>query len=75
MHVVVQIIDISFMFDFLLGIYDEAFAVTLMNSSFFDQLSDSDNKMWKELYILNVTSYFNRSLIGNIAQPILKMLR
>lgn len=75
MHVVVQIIDISFMFDFLLGIYDEAFAVTLMNSSFFDQLSDSDNKTWKELYILNVTSYFNRSLIGNIAQPILKMLR
>ena len=63
------------MFDFLLGIYDEAFAVTLMNSSFFDQLSDSDNKTWKELYILNVTSYFNRSLIGNIAQPILKMLR
>ena len=75
MHVVVQIIDLSFMFDFLLGIYDEAFAVTLMNSSFFDQLSDSDNKTWKELYILNVTSYFNRSLIGNIAQPILKMLR
>lgn len=57
------------------GIYDEPFAKALFHSGFFEHLSDSENKTWKELYVLNVTMYFNRSLLQNIARPVVRMLK
>lgn len=57
------------------GIYDESFANNLLHSGFFEHLSEFENKTWKELYLLNVTSYFNRSLVQNIARPLVRILR
>lgn len=57
------------------GIYDEPFAKVLLNSGFFEHLSDSVNKTWKEIHLVDVTAFFNRSLIQNIARPLVRILR
>ena len=59
----------------VLGIYNERFANTLLNSGFFENLSKSVNKTWEVKYQQNVTEYFNQSLLQNIARPVVRMLR
>lgn len=56
------------------GIYDEQFAKVLLQSGFFEHLSEDDNKTWKEIHLLDVTPFFNRSLVQNIAKPLLNLL-
>ena len=63
------------MFTSILGIYDESFAKKLLNSSYFEHLSKSVNDTWKELFLLNVTEFFKRALIQDIAGGAVKMLR
>ncbi|XP_067024148.1 uncharacterized protein [Acropora muricata] len=57
------------------GIYDEPLAKVLLHSGFFEHLSDSDNKTWKEIHLVDVTPFFNRSLVQDIAKPLVNLLR
>ncbi|XP_078384992.1 uncharacterized protein LOC144667449 [Oculina patagonica] len=58
------------------GIYDEPFAkVLLVNSTFFEDLPKSVNDTWKENTQRNVTTYFKESLIENIANASIRMLK
>lgn len=68
--------DIFLCFLCLLGIYDQEFAKLLNNDSrFFEDLSKSVNDTWKERFEQNVTTYFQQSLIDNIARAAIRMLK
>lgn len=57
------------------AIFDEPFAKTLLNSSYFEHLSKTVNDSWKEVFLMNVTEYFRWSLVQNIAKAAVHMLR
>lgn len=57
------------------GVYKEQFSKTIQSTGFFDQLSEDDNKTWKEETGQDVLGYFNRSLLTYIGKPAIKMLR
>ena len=71
---ILLLFGVSF-FLFFLGIYDEPLAKVLLHSGFFEHLSDSDNKTWKEIHLVDVTPFFNRSLVQDIAKPLVNLLR
>lgn len=60
---------------FFVGVYKEQFSKTIQSTGFFDQLSEDDNKTWKEETGQDVLGYFNRSLLTYIGKPAIKMLR
>ena len=66
---------IKFLFTSALGIFDQAFAKTLLKSGFFGKLTTSVKDAWKAKYQKNVEEYFKQSILQNIATPVTQMIR
>ena len=59
---------------FLQGILDTPLA-TILKSRFFENLSSTDNKTWKEVYEQDVETYFNHTLVQYVGRPIHNLLK
>lgn len=57
------------------GVLKEAFSKEVQSDEFYDKLSKSDKKKWKDEYKEDVAAYFKRSLVTKIGNATIKMLR
>ena len=60
---------------FVIGVFKEFFSTEVQSDKFYDKLSKSDKKKWKDEYKEDVAAYFKRSLVTKIGNATIKMLR
>lgn len=60
---------------FVIGVFKEFFSTKVQSDEFYDKLSKSDKKKWKDEYKEDVAAYFKRSLVTKIGNATIKMLR
>lgn len=60
---------------FVIGVFKEYFSTEVQSDKFYDKLSKSDKKKWKDEYKEDVAAYFKRSLVTKIGNATIKMLR
>lgn len=60
---------------FVIGVFKEYFSKEVQSDKFYDKLSKSDKKKWKDEYKEDVAAYFKRSLVTKIGNATIKMLR